>query len=68
MCYLLDAINLVYLQLEEVKRKLYQSELKKDTLTSAIDEIKAQHDLERDKLVFQSFCYTSLASTRGVIS
>ena len=36
-------------QLQEVHRKLYQAELRAETLVTAIDEVKVQHDTERDR-------------------
>ena len=36
-------------QLEEVNRKLYQAELRSETLVTAIDELKSQHEMERER-------------------
>ena len=36
-------------QLEELNRKLYQSELRSETLVTAIEELKSQHESEKER-------------------
>ncbi|XP_063678324.1 uncharacterized protein LOC134814194 isoform X4 [Bolinopsis microptera] len=46
---LLGVINQNKVDFEEVNRKLYQSELRSETLVTAIDELKQQHEMERER-------------------
>ena len=41
--------SIVVSQLQEANRKLYQSELRAETLVNGIDELKMQHESERER-------------------
>ncbi|KAL5253120.1 hypothetical protein ACHWQZ_G015776 [Mnemiopsis leidyi] len=46
---LLGVISQNKVDLEELNRKLYQSELRSETLVTAIEELKSQHENERER-------------------